>query len=83
MQGLAASGTQGRAPYSPSLPRVPWHLDRLDQATLPLDGLFQANVYGTGVNVYILSSVRHSLCSVELPGPLNFFLKTPPASLRG
>ena len=36
---------------------VPWHLDRLDQHSLPLDNKFKASADGTGVNVYLLSSV--------------------------
>lgn len=36
---------------------VPWHLDRLDQQALPLDGKFTATAQGTGVHVYIISSV--------------------------
>ncbi|GAB4822994.1 hypothetical protein N2152v2_010040 [Parachlorella kessleri] len=35
---------------------VPYHLDRMDQRSLPLDGRFTANATGTGVNVYIVSS---------------------------
>ncbi|GAB4822983.1 hypothetical protein N2152v2_010029 [Parachlorella kessleri] len=35
---------------------VPYHLDRIDQRSLPLDGRFSANATGSGVNVYILSS---------------------------
>lgn len=31
---------------------------RLDQRSLPLDGKFTASADGTGVNVYIISSVR-------------------------
>eukprot|EP01025_Chloroclados_australasicus_P040599 TRINITY_DN424_c0_g1_i10.p1 TRINITY_DN424_c0_g1~~TRINITY_DN424_c0_g1_i10.p1 ORF type:complete len:623 (-),score=54.38 TRINITY_DN424_c0_g1_i10:312-2180(-) len=35
---------------------VPWHLDRLDQAKLPLDGSYLYPSTGKGVNVYIVSS---------------------------
>ena len=41
---------------SPNDTLVPWHLDRLDQASLPLDNKFTASADGTGVNVYLLSS---------------------------
>ncbi|KAL6780335.1 hypothetical protein ACKKBF_B13530 [Auxenochlorella protothecoides x Auxenochlorella symbiontica] len=34
---------------------VPWHLDRLDQRTLPLDGQYTADNGGLGVNVFLLS----------------------------
>ena len=36
---------------------VPYHLDRIDQRSLPLDGRFSASATGSGVNVYIISSV--------------------------
>lgn len=36
---------------------VPWHLDRIDQRDLPLDGKFTASSLGSNVNVYIISSV--------------------------
>lgn len=36
---------------------VPYHLDRIDQRSLPLDGQFMSTALGTGVNVYIISSV--------------------------
>ncbi|MFJ7261102.1 S8 family peptidase [Streptomyces globosus] len=35
---------------------VPWHLDRLDQRTGPLDGRFTAATDGTGVRVYVLDT---------------------------
>ncbi len=38
-------------------PWVPWHLDRIDQHSLPLDGKFTANATGTGVHVFVISSV--------------------------
>ncbi len=42
---------------APSGQRVPWHLDRLDQRSRPLDGAFTANATGAGVNVYVVSTV--------------------------
>jgi hypothetical protein len=39
-------------------PWVPWWLDRLDQAGLPLDNVASANATGSGVNIYLISSVR-------------------------
>ncbi len=34
----------------------PWHLDRIDQRHLPMDGLYQYNRTGAGVTVYIIDS---------------------------
>ena len=35
---------------------APWHLDRIDQASLPLDQLYSFNSTGRGVNAYIIDS---------------------------
>jgi len=37
---------------------APWGLDRLDQTTLPLNLEFDYYNLGTGVNVYIVDTVR-------------------------
>jgi len=36
---------------------APWHLDRIDQQNLPLDGVYDYTLDGTGINVYILDTV--------------------------
>jgi hypothetical protein len=38
-------------------PWVPWHLDRLNQHSLPLDGKYTPTATGAGVHVFIVSSV--------------------------
>ncbi|CAH1238821.1 PCSK9 [Branchiostoma lanceolatum] len=40
---------------------VPWHLDRIDQKDLPVNGQFSATGDGSGVDVYVLDSgIRYS-----------------------
>ena len=49
---LAGAGTQTGAP---------WGLDRIDEPSLPTDGVFNYPSTGSGVNVYILDSgIRHT-----------------------
>ncbi len=36
--------------------RLPWHLDRLDQRTRPLDGRFTPRGDGTGVHAYVIDT---------------------------
>ena len=43
------------ASASPAGP-VPWHLDRLDQRPLPLDGQFNPGGDGAGVQAYVIDT---------------------------
>jgi hypothetical protein len=58
---VASTGAKGlpAAPndeYLVPANKTPWHLDRIDQRELPLDGAYTSSNIGEGVNIYVMSS---------------------------
>ncbi|KAL4526936.1 hypothetical protein Ndes2526A_g01353 [Nannochloris sp. 'desiccata'] len=56
LAALNPAGTANSGVVSSSEQWLPWHLDILDQRSLPLDGKFTSTADGTGVNIYVISS---------------------------
>jgi len=59
---------------------APWHLDRLDQRSLPLDSLFGEHSDGRGIDVYVLDSGIRATSKdfggrVDLARSRNFYLE--------
>ena len=54
----AAGGGVTRVSTLQTQLKAPWDLDTMDQISLPLDGKYEYTNDGTGVNVYILDTVR-------------------------
>lgn len=48
---------------------APWHLDRIDQPDLPLNGVYDYTLDGSGVNVYVLDTVSGPLWSPRISPP--------------
>ncbi|MEH3076213.1 MAG: S8 family serine peptidase [Quadrisphaera sp.] len=48
--------TRASASTSTSTVPVPWHLDRIDQASLPLDGQYRPGGEGAGVTAYVVDT---------------------------
>lgn len=49
---LSSITTQGSPPTDPA----PWHLDRIDQRQLPLNGTYSFNANGAGIHVYVMDT---------------------------
>lgn len=61
LSSSTSSSTGAPYPKLQTQTQATWGLDRIDQASLPLDGKYDYTNDGTGVNTYQFGTVRHAL----------------------